>query len=123
MDDIRQDLGARIRQLRKERKQSQDELAHEANVAKNTISDVERGETWPNIETLQAIAGGLGTTVRDLFVIVSALKNASPERSECVREIVELALTIPEDDLKIYLEALRATSKRRNRPASTGRNQ
>ena len=123
MDDIRHDLGARLRQLRKERGQSQDELAYDANVAKNTISDIERGETWPNFETLQAIAGGLGTTVRDLFVMVSVLEDASPELSESLRELVALALTIPEDDIKIYLEAMRATSKRRNRPASTGRKQ
>lgn len=59
-------LGARIRELRKERGLSQDALAFDAGVAVNSIATIERGEANPSVAVLLAIAKVLKVRVRDL---------------------------------------------------------
>jgi transcriptional regulator with XRE-family HTH domain len=60
-------LGRRVAYLRKERKKSQLDLALDAGVAKNYISDVENGRRNPSILILGKIAKGLGITLEELF--------------------------------------------------------
>lgn len=60
-------LGRRVAYLRKERKKSQLDLALDAGVAKNYISDVENGRRNPSILVLGKIAKGLGITLEELF--------------------------------------------------------
>ncbi len=66
MDEERR-LGQRIRELRKQQKMSQTELAEKVDVALMTISRIERGEHEPHIKTLARIARGLGVSVFDLL--------------------------------------------------------
>jgi transcriptional regulator with XRE-family HTH domain len=60
-------LGRRIRELRKERRMSQTELAEKAGVALMTISRLERGEHDPHTRTLWQIARGLGVPLLELM--------------------------------------------------------
>jgi transcriptional regulator with XRE-family HTH domain len=60
-------LGRRVAYLRKERKKSQLDLALDAGVAKNYISDVENGRRNPSVLVLGKIAKGLGITLEELF--------------------------------------------------------
>ena len=60
-------LGMRIKYLRKERKWSQEDLALEANVNKNYISDLENGRRNPSLDILERIADAFGITLEQLF--------------------------------------------------------
>lgn len=60
-------LGMRIRYLRKEQKMSQLDLALEAEVNKNYISDLERGCRNPSILVLEKIAKALDVSLEILF--------------------------------------------------------
>ena len=60
-------LGMRIRYLRKEQKMSQLDLALEAEVNKNYISDLERGCRNPSILVLEKIAKALDVSLKILF--------------------------------------------------------
>ena len=60
-------LGMRIRYLRKEKKMSQLDLALEAEVNKNYISDLERGCRNPSILVLERIAKALDVSLEILF--------------------------------------------------------
>ena len=60
-------LGMRIRYLRKEKKMSQLDLALEAEVNKNYISDLERGSRNPSILVLERIAKALDVSLEILF--------------------------------------------------------
>ena len=66
-------LGARIRYLRKEKKMSQLDLSVEANIAKNYISDLERGTRNPTILILNRIAKALEIDLEELLKGVSDL--------------------------------------------------
>jgi transcriptional regulator with XRE-family HTH domain len=50
---------------------SKAELAHRANVSRQTISRIERAATDVGVEVVERIANALGTTIADLFVPVS----------------------------------------------------
>lgn len=60
-------LGMRIRFLRKERNWSQEDLALEANVNKNYICDLENGRRNPSLDILERIAKALDISLSELF--------------------------------------------------------
>jgi transcriptional regulator with XRE-family HTH domain len=55
-------LGARLRELRRARALTQEELAQKAGVSPSTIVDIERGKHEPQIRTLRKLAKALETT-------------------------------------------------------------
>jgi transcriptional regulator with XRE-family HTH domain len=60
-------IGSNLRRLRRERHLSLAELATQSQVAKATLANVERGRGNPTIETLWALAIGLGVAFSDLL--------------------------------------------------------
>lgn len=60
-------IGNKIRQLRKKRALTQEELADRCELTKGYISQLERDLTSPSIATLMDILECLGTTARDFF--------------------------------------------------------
>jgi len=60
-------LGMRIRFLRQQRKWSQEDLALNANVNKNYISDLENGRRNPSLELLERISICFGISLAELF--------------------------------------------------------
>lgn len=60
-------LGMRIRFLRKEIGWSQEDLALESGVNKNYICDLENGRRNPSLEILEKIANALKITLSELF--------------------------------------------------------
>jgi len=60
-------LGARLRNLRKERKLTQRELAVQANISVNAVSLIERNEISPSVATLQSLATALKVKMSYFF--------------------------------------------------------
>jgi transcriptional regulator with XRE-family HTH domain len=58
----------RVRELRKQRKLTQTQLAYLAGSNAGTISHLEHGNHIPNLRFLARVAAALGVEVRDLFV-------------------------------------------------------
>ena len=65
--NINKQLGMRIRYLREQRKMTLEDLSFEANVNKNYLSDMERGNRNPTVKVLTKIADALGITLEELF--------------------------------------------------------
>ena len=65
--DIRQRLGRNLRRLRDEKGLSQEAFAHEANIDRTYISDIERGARNPTITVVEKIALALGVTASELL--------------------------------------------------------
>ena len=65
--DINKQLGMRIKYLRRLKKMSQEDLALEAGVNKNYLSDLERGERNPTVKVLDKIARALDINLQELF--------------------------------------------------------
>ena len=66
MNTLKQ-LGMRIRYLRKQKGLSQEDLALEACINKNYLSDLERGTRNPTVIILEKIAEALGVDLATLF--------------------------------------------------------
>ena len=60
-------LGMRIRFLRQQRRWSQEDLALNANINKNYISDLENGRRNPSLEILERIALAFNISLAELF--------------------------------------------------------
>jgi len=64
--NINKQIGIKIKLLRVKLKLSQEKLAELAEVNKNTIGMIERGEISPSIETLDKIAKALSIELKEL---------------------------------------------------------
>ncbi len=60
-------LGRTVREKRHALGISQEELAARSDLHRTYIADVERGNRNPSIESIQAIATGLGIQISELF--------------------------------------------------------
>ena len=64
-------IGEKLRQLRRERALSQEELAGRAGINRSYLSMVENGHSSPTYEVLEKLAGGLGISIWTLIQGVS----------------------------------------------------
>ena len=61
------DLGARVRELRKERDWTLEQAANQAGLARSTLSKIENGQMSPTYDALKKLATGLQISVPQLF--------------------------------------------------------
>ncbi len=60
-------LGARIKELRKLKKLSQEQLSEKISIDPKHLSRIEVGNSYPSLDTLERIAKVLGMEMRDFF--------------------------------------------------------
>jgi transcriptional regulator with XRE-family HTH domain len=84
MDNVRKELGARIRELRKTAGLTQEELGEKADLNYKFIGELERGQVNVSLDSLVRITEALGVRIGDLFskekipVQKIAIKEKSP---------------------------------------------
>lgn len=66
--DVRQRLGSTLSRLRKEKGWSQEAFAHEANIHRTYISDLERGARNPTVVVVERLALALGVSASELLL-------------------------------------------------------
>jgi len=69
VDDLRTLFGRRVRELRKERGFSQEELAHRAGLHVTYVGGIERGERNPALANIGRIATALRVPLAELFSV------------------------------------------------------
>lgn len=67
MSDLRTNFGKRLRQLRRERDLTQEQLAEVVGISVDMLSNIERGVNAPSFETLEKLASVLRISVSTLF--------------------------------------------------------
>ena len=103
--DILKQFGNRIRDLRKEKNLSQEDLAGKSRLHPTYIGSVERGERNLSLVSIEKIADGLGVEMKDFFLtlgkfqkyvlaekVADYLKTKKPEEVEMVEKIVRVIL-------------------------------
>ena len=65
--NVNKQLGMRVRYLREQKGMTLEDLAFEANVNKNYLSDLERGNRNPTVKILERIALALEISLEGLF--------------------------------------------------------
>jgi len=66
-NDICEQFGGRLRQIRRKRKITQEELAHRVGLDVSYLSEVENGLKEPCLRKMKEIAQGLGITLSQLL--------------------------------------------------------
>ena len=67
MKTIRNKFGENVRELRRSRGLSQEELAFRAGIHRNYLGGIERGERNPALDNISAIAKALGVDLSELL--------------------------------------------------------
>ena len=87
---LRTQLGQRIRQLRRARGWTQQELAEEAELDYKYLGAVERGERNITIDNVQKIAAGLGLDAHQLFLFSTRGKLGAEKLTEAkIRDLLK----------------------------------
>lgn len=90
-NNLRVELGKRIRHLRKIAQYTQEELGENSGLSYKFIGEIERGEVNPSLDSLSGIARALKINVRDLFPEeVGGLTHLSSQDLLLIRKAVSL---------------------------------
>lgn len=95
MDDIKTLFGKRIRELRKEKRLTQEQFAELIGIEPRNLIKIENAQTFPRIQTLEKILKVLDISPQTLFRVdhhedVSKLRNKIIEKLEHNDELVKL---------------------------------
>lgn len=94
--DIRNRVALRIREIRKRRGLTQDDLAGLIDRSVDAVSNFERGVSLANYETLERLAHGLDIPISDFF----AEPETDPERTALVTRLVDSARGLDTETLE-----------------------
>lgn len=103
MKTTKQLLGARIKELRKGRGLSQDELSEKIDIDAKHLSRIEVSKSYPSLDTLVRISDALGVETKDLFEFVCENSNR-----ELIGSITGMLKEASSDDLRIIFKIVRA---------------
>ena len=90
MCDIKICLGRRIKSLRESKNYTQEYLSELVGIEQATLSNIERGKSYPAVDTLQKIANALNV---EPYVLYMFKENKSTQSI-----IVEISLAIKDDE-------------------------
>lgn len=96
-------LGARIKELRKGRRLSQDQLSEKINIDPKHLSRIEVGKSYPSLDTLEKIAKALSVEIKDFFEFMH--HKQSKALTENISELIKEA---NEEKLQLILKVIRA---------------
>ena len=103
MKDIKKLLGRRIKELRRIKKYSQQELADKANIDQRSLSHIECGDNFPS-KSLLDIANALEITLVELFDFAH-LEVTSTEMANYIREEVS---SLSEQNIQILYRVMKS---------------
>jgi len=109
--DLRGRLGTRLKQLRRARRLTQEQLAERAGLSYKFVGEIERGRGNPTLTTLAALSGALGVALSDLLGVELDRPRLSTRQATQVREALASLETLVE--WAAPTEA-RGTSKKRS---------
>lgn len=97
-------IGALIRSERKKKEMTQEDLAGKVNLSVQAISNLERGETLPNLQSLVSLSEVLGIPIQNFF------KNSksSPMRNKKEAELISLFHDLDDRSLDIAIKQIKA---------------
>ena len=93
MDNIKILLGRKIRELRKSKKMTQEQLAEQVDIGTPNISYFETGKFTPAIETLEKIAKALDVEIYELYMFkpLKSIQEIQQELTEKINSDEDLA--------------------------------
>jgi transcriptional regulator with XRE-family HTH domain len=85
--DVREAFGQRLRELRRARELSQEEVAHRAGMHVTYLGGIERGERNPALVNINRLANALEVSLAELFSIWRSPVPSATKRKQAQRTI------------------------------------
>lgn len=104
MESTKELLGRRIKELRKTRGLSQDELSEKVDIDPKHLSRIEVGRGFPSLDTLEKIANALNVEMKDFFEFDHEAKSAK----ELMKTLEGLAKETDDASLRLLVKVARA---------------
>lgn len=104
MKSTKELLGARIKEIRKIRGLSQDELSEKIDIDPKHLSRIEVGRGFPSLDTLDTIAVALNVEMKDFFEFAHEGTSAK----ELIKTLEGLAKETDEERLRLLVKVARA---------------
>jgi len=102
MGSLKEKLGARIQEIRKSKKLTQEKLAEAIGLDTPNLSNIERGKRFVSAETLEKIIKALDVTEKDLFDFAHI-----KTREELIAEIYDLLNNSKDTDIEYYYRIIK----------------
>lgn len=99
-------IGARIEQLRSEKKMSANKLATSAGLSQSYVRKLELNESAPTVESLELICNALGITLSDFF--------SHSDATLVQLEVIGMLKELSDSQLKGLCELLKPYNEKRN---------
>ena len=109
-DDIQSRFGARVRELRKQRGMTQEQLAEAIGKSVDTVSNIERGFSSTRIKTAARLAEILEVALPDLFEPATRPR-LDRRRQQLVDELTDMVTACAPDKRGDVLNAFRSIVK------------
>lgn len=85
--NVKKLLGSRIKELRKYRKMTQEQLAELIDIEPNNVSKIEIGKNYPSPENLAKIALALNIEIHELFMFDNGQKPIEEIKTFVINEV------------------------------------
>lgn len=107
---LKRSIGARVRQLREERRLTQDQLAEKIERSVDAISALERGVMLPSLNTVERLAEALHVPMAAFFDLTL---ESDPNRSALVATLIGQASKLDDATLQIAVEQVASLARKR----------
>lgn len=95
-------FGKRIKELRKQRNLTQEELSEKLGVFQKQIGNIETGTTFTTMANIVKLASIFNVDVKDLFEF-----NHQKSREDIINEISEIIINTPDEKLKTIYRVIK----------------
>lgn len=100
-------FGLHVKKLRKNVNLSQEDLADLIGKSVDTVSNIERGKTYPRIETIVQMANAFNVEIFEMFQ-VKALSHNDSDKNRLLIGIVDLLQDQPKEVIEFTFEQTRS---------------
>lgn len=114
MENIQKELGKKIRETRKLKGYTQEELAEMVELSPNFIGYLERGKQIPSLKTLDKIATALGVTIGWFFYSIENHRykpTKLTEKEKAINKLVKILKSLGINDISLILKLAKKISK------------
>lgn len=103
--------GVRLRQLRRERNMSQEDLALTAGVTTVYISEIERGLKNPTVLMIETLSNAMNLSLSEFFACSNDKNDSHKKEDAYLLKIVRMLELKTEEEKKAYLQLLTQVDK------------